>query len=208
MDTRSPLLVFGALACLGMTGPAHADSFSFGDFFLPGDTLPNGFSSTTDGGVPYQASGPGTGFTVVSEGHEWSGEFPHNLILLYDNGAPGAVTISFASPVDSITGLSAEPALPGAYDATMWVYDAGGLVGSSTYSSVNGPGPEGSIPMFAFFHPGITSIVIETSNDGLGFALGGGAGIPEPAAWTMMLIGFGGLGLLTRRRRVGNAVRG
>lgn len=30
---------------------------------------------------------------------------------------------------------------------------------------------------------------------------GGGSGVPEPATWSLMLIGFGGLGALLRRRR-------
>lgn len=205
MNARSCLVVLGAVAYLAIIGPAHADSFSFGDYYFPGQTLPNGFSSTTDGGGPYSASGPGAGFTVMSEGHGWNGQFAHDVTLIYDNGIPGAISIGFAEPVDSITGLSAQPALAGAYVATMWVYDAAGLVGSSSYSSVNGPGPEGSIPMFSFAHPGITEIVVETTNDGQGFALGGGAGIPEPAAWAMMLIGCAGLGLLARRRRHGHA---
>lgn len=31
---------------------------------------------------------------------------------------------------------------------------------------------------------------------------GGGGGVPEPATWAMMLVGFGGLGVMMRRRRV------
>jgi hypothetical protein len=30
---------------------------------------------------------------------------------------------------------------------------------------------------------------------------GGGGGVPEPASWAMMLVGFGGLGAMMRRRR-------
>lgn len=35
---------------------------------------------------------------------------------------------------------------------------------------------------------------------GLGYSQGFGMGVPEPAAWTMMLLGLGGLGALARRR--------
>ncbi len=190
-----------ALLALSWIGPARADSFSFGDYFFPGDMPANGFSSFTDEGVGYQASGPGDGFTVYTEGHGWMGEFVHDTTLLYDDGAPGAVTITFQSPIDSIMGLSAEPELYGAYTATMKVYDGAVLLGSSAYSSFNGPGLEGTIPTFGFAHPGITSIVIDTTNDDLGFAIGGGAGIPEPLSWVLMTVGFGGLGLVTRSRR-------
>ena len=44
----------------------------------------------------------------------------------------------------------------------------------------------------------MTSIVIDTTNDGGGFALGE---TPEPSTWAMMAIGFAGLGLLGYRSR-------
>ena len=37
---------------------------------------------------------------------------------------------------------------------------------------------------------------------GFGFSQGFAMGVPEPAAWATMLLGFGGLGALVRRRRV------
>jgi hypothetical protein len=33
---------------------------------------------------------------------------------------------------------------------------------------------------------------------------GGGGGVPEPATWALMLLGFGGLGAVLRRRRAGS----
>jgi hypothetical protein len=35
---------------------------------------------------------------------------------------------------------------------------------------------------------------------------GGGLGVPEPAAWTMMIVGFAGAGAMLRRRRTAAAV--
>lgn len=188
-------------ALVALAGSASADSLSFGDYYFQGDTLGNGFSSFTDEGVVYQAFGPGTGFTVLTEGSGWLGEFaPHNT-LLFDNGAAGAVTINFQSPITRISGLSAQPNLVGAYTATLDAYDGAVLLGSISYSGFNALGPEGTIPEFDFASAGITSIVVSTTNDGAGFAIGGGPGIPEPSAWALMLVGFGGLGLAMRARR-------
>ena len=39
-----------------------------------------------------------------------------------------------------------------------------------------------------------------------GGAIGGGPGVPEPSTWAMMLLGFGGLGSVIRRRRARLAV--
>jgi hypothetical protein len=191
----------GALGAVALVGPARADSISFGDYFFPGDDLANGFSSSTDGNVPYQASGPGTGFTVVLEGQGWAGEFVRYTTLIFDDGAAGAVTISFSSPITGITDLAAEPALPGPYTAYLDAYDGAVLVGSSSYSGVHAGGPEGTIPGFDVSAPEITSIVISTTNDTDGIAIGGGLGIPEPGAWALMLVGLGGLGAALRAKR-------
>ena len=37
------------------------------------------------------------------------------------------------------------------------------------------------------------------------FQIAGAGGIPEPATWAMMLMGFGGLGAMLRRRRAVHA---
>ena len=194
-----------SLAMLGLAAPAAADSFSFGDYFFPGDMEGNGFSSVTDQGTSYSVGGPGGGFQFLSQGepgaYPWDGQFRQGVLVLYDDDAAGAVTITFGAPVDSITGLAAQPLAAGAYTATLTAFDGATVLGSSAYSSVNGPGPQGSIPYFSFFSPDITSIEISTTNDSQGIGLGSdNAGIPEPSAWALMLAGFGGLGAALRRR--------
>ncbi|MGZ3376092.1 MAG: PEPxxWA-CTERM sorting domain-containing protein [Phenylobacterium sp.] len=51
----------------------------------------------------------------------------------------------------------------------------------------------------------VDKVDIQTSQPGYWIAdditYNGGAGVPEPAAWAMMLAGFGGLGAVMRRRR-------
>jgi hypothetical protein len=189
-----------------IAGPALADSFSFGDFFFPGDTAVGGFSSVTDQGTPYSVSGPGTGFEFLTQSASgpfgWSGQFKDQVLVAYDGDAAGAVTITFTSPVDSITGLAAQPFATGAYTATLTAFSGADIVGTSTYSSINQPGPAGSVPYFSVFAPGISSIQISTTNDAEGIGLGSNnPGIPEPASWALTLMGFGGLGGALRARR-------
>lgn len=186
--------------------PAFAESFSFGDYFFPGDVAGNGFSSVTDQDTPYTVSGPGTGFQFLSQGGPapdgWDGQFRRSVLVLYDDGAPGSVTITFQSPVDGITGLAAQPFATGSYTATLDAYDDGMLVGSDSFTSSNQPGPEGSIPYFDLSVSGITSIVISTTNDGSGFGIGSdNPGIPEPSAWALTALGLGALGAMLRAQR-------
>lgn len=194
-----------ALALVALAGPAAAESFSFGDDFFAGDVEANGFSSITDQGTNYSVSGPGTGFQFLIQGepgpYPWDGQFRQGVLALYDGDTAGAVTITFGAPVDSITGLAAQPLAAGAYTATLTAFDGTTVLGSSSFSSVNGPGPQGSIPYFSFASPGITSIEISTTNDSRGIGIGSdNPGIPEPSAWALMLAGFGGLGVALRRR--------
>ncbi|HEX2815502.1 MAG TPA: PEPxxWA-CTERM sorting domain-containing protein, partial [Phenylobacterium sp.] len=53
------------------------------------------------------------------------------------------------------------------------------------------------------FGPGINLNDYSLSVGGVGTALVGAPsnGVPEPAAWAMMLVGFGGIGAMMRRRR-------
>jgi hypothetical protein len=183
---------------------AMAESFSFGDFFFAGDTEGNSFSSITDQGTSYSVTGPGAGFTFLSQSpvgpNNWSGIFRSWVLVLSDNGAPGSVAITFDSPVDSITGFAAQPVATGPFVATLQAFDGSTLVGTSSYAADNN-GIEGTIPYFSLTAPGITSIVISTTNDSLGIGLGSdNPGIPEPGAWALMLVGFGGLGAALRRR--------
>ncbi|MEO8812128.1 MAG: PEPxxWA-CTERM sorting domain-containing protein, partial [Caulobacteraceae bacterium] len=139
------------------------------------------------------------------------GEFVHGTPLLFDNGVAGPVAIVFLTPLTSLSGISAQANLQGAYTATETFFGTGGQIGIESYNGVSNLGPEGSIPTFASFDAGgalITSVVYTVTNDGSGFALGGAAGggaVPEPATWGMLLVGMGLVGGAMRRRTVATA---
>ncbi len=83
-----------------------------------------------------------------------------------------------------------------------------------TYIGVHYGNGGGSPDGTAFFEidaaPGTTALTLNppfvaTSNLVV-YSTGGGGGVPEPATWAMMLVGFGGLGALLRHRRHQNAI--
>ena len=90
--------------------------------------------------------------------------------------------------------------LPGDYTT------AGTSTGDYQY---NGVGAGFSTPTFAY-DPATMETTVFTSNPdysgtptNLDFTLFGGAAVPEPGAWAMMLVGFAGLGWAARRQRTG-----
>jgi hypothetical protein len=104
--------------------------------------------------------------------------------------------------------------IAGATITTNWV---GSLLSNLDFSSVtfNGHpfslGPTGQVENGFILNLPVTSgtqtLVVngKTGGDGsfsgtLSFAL---TAVPEPAAWTMMIVGFGGIGAMLRRRRRG-----
>jgi PEP-CTERM motif len=211
---RRAFALFGpAVVALAFRGAASADTIDFGQFGAPGAILGNSLSGITTGGVDFTITGPGFGFKRVTAnsmgtlspccGDRWyPSEFATGTPLVWDgnegtgDSGPGPVTIDFATPISSISTLAAEPELFGSFTATLTAYDGAALLGTSSYFT-NGVLPPGAIPSFNFSAPAITSIVIDTTNDGSGFALGE---TPEPPTWAMMALGFAGLAFAGNRR--------
>ena len=188
---------------LALGAPAMADTINFGQFGAEGSSVSDPTSGVTADGVHFTISGPGAGFTVLKEGSSWAGEFATGTPLLFDNKSPGAVTITFASPLSSLTSLSIQDNLTGGYTAFVGVYSGATFINTFQYAAVNNLGPEGSIPSFDIPVSGFDKLIITTTNDGFGWALGGvvGSFVPEPGTWTLMLLGFGALGVALRARR-------
>ena len=206
---RTILMTCVAAMAIGAAVPAFADSIDFAQFGPVGTFVANGATGTTFGGVNFTITGPNSGFTEYQEGNNWAGEFANGEVILFDGFGSGAVTITFATAITSIQHLEAQANAFGAYTATLTAFAGATNLGSVSYNGVNNLGPEGTIPYLDFFGAGITSIVIGTTNDSQGFALGGTGGlnnpppggVPEPAAWALMISGFGMAGAALRRRR-------
>jgi hypothetical protein len=179
-----------------VVGRASADTIDFGQFGPDGTVLANTLTGVTVGGVDFTIIGPDNGFLRVDANTpDWTqSEFPVGANLVYDLPGSGPVTIDFSTPISSITSLAAEPLNLGTYIATLTAYDGLTEIGSARYSSTT-PGAPGSIPTLNFSAPSITSIVIDTTNDSAGFALGTvvAASVPEPSTWALLLCGFAGL---------------
>ncbi len=186
-----------------------AVTLDFGQFgpdgTITGDVL-TGFASD---GTKFTLTGPAVGFEAFTQSVDWGGEFLPGTAILWDGGGatgetPGPVVIDFAKPVNGITSLSAEANAYGPYTATMKVYDGSTLLGTVSYDGSALVDPAGSIGSFSFFAPRITRLVISTTDDIAGLAIGGVPGVgspaPEPATWAMTLVGFLGLGALLRSR--------
>ena len=201
------LFAVAAVAAIGIgcAGSASADTINFGQF---SGTLPNVTTGTTTGGVGFTMTGPGGGFSILTQDVTWLGNFPDNTPVLWNNSGPGSVTFDFNTPITSISKIAIESNYYGAFVGTLDAYDGSTLVGSESVDGVSAYAPN-TAPAFDVSAPVITSIVISTTNDGVGFGLGGvggtggynGSGVPEPAAWAMMLAGFFGIGAATRANR-------
>jgi hypothetical protein len=202
-----------AAILLATVNASPADTINFGQFGS-GLFLPNSIDGTTLDGVSFTIIGPGNGFRQVTAGstaplRQWSPtQFATGDAVLFDLLTPGPVTIDFATAISSISSFAAEPDNLGPYTATLTAYDGVTLLGVSSYFDSGTPG---TIPSFSFSAPAITSIVISTTDDTRGFALGpAGSVTPLPSSWTMMLGGLVLLGFIAHQksRDLRNLARG
>jgi hypothetical protein len=171
-------LGLGPSGAMGINNPVNSTLYAG---MVPGAT----YSANTSNGGDVAVVGPNyVGSTLDGYG-------------LFSNYFGGMV-IDFAPGVGA---LSLDTySLFGASNATINVFDAGGLIGSLSFAVPNnGPG--------AFF--GVTSTTgiteITMSADGgqsPGFTnVSFGNAVPEPAAWALMIGGFGMAGASLRRRK-------
>jgi hypothetical protein len=174
-------LALAFLALSLITAPSFASTIDFGQWGANGTELSNLTYGYTSDGIRFSVFGPGDGFTVLTEGSTWQGQFSYGTPLLFTNSASGAVVLRFDEALTSITGLSVQANAHGLYTATALIYDGGLLLDTLTYTDNNTLTGEGTIPSFNFAsEDGFTTIVLSASNDHIG--IGVGSSVPVPAA--------------------------
>lgn len=188
-------------------GPSTTESFSnCGGSTV---TLGGGVSLSSSSLGPCSAIADGVTFTPNGELYiAGPGQSANPTTALGVNTpSGGTVTVLFDSAVDAFGvdlfqnfGGGSQGGGPATFRFTL--HTVGG--GVSNFDTLGTPGA-GEFFGFTFTSPLLEKIVI--SQDG-GFAViddvtfsSGGAVVPEPATWAMMILGFGAAGSMIRRRR-------
>ena len=212
MNTKL-LLIAGAVSALLSSSAQAANILVNGSF----DNTPcgAGYCNYAGGGEP-----AGFGWTVTSNNVDivpgpgtWgTPQDGAQMLDLVGYGSTGGIAQSFATTIGATYNLSFyyanNPYPSGADSAQVTVTGAGSLLSSGFTLTTSTPSNLDWVHFTGSFtaDSNVTTLAFnETAGGGnAGVFLDNVSvtgGVPEPAAWAMMLIGFSGLGALLRRRR-------
>ena len=165
-------------------------------------TVNSGTTTTSSNGVGVTITDAASPMQLRIQGTSWFGNFGSGEYVLYNQNL-GTITFSFASPV-SAAGAQIQGTTYGDYTARITTNDGTffDLMGVSSDLAHDTNPFLGVISNSA----NITSVTFSLTAPNPSFAISNlfmidAPGVPEPATWSMMLLGFGALGLSLRRRR-------
>lgn len=168
--------------------------------------------------------GPGAGFTILPTYEGWTGVAGDGIEVQYNNIAGTPFSGENFVELDSNNNSTMERLIDAGNYTLTFYYSARPNVnttsngidvlvnGASIFNvSGNGGGDTNWVKQtvnFSLAAPGSLRFAAIGTSDSLGGYIEDVtlAGIPEPSAWAMMIVGFGGVGSLLRRRRLAAAI--
>jgi hypothetical protein len=197
------LLAAAWAASLAIAAPASATIVTFDGHTSSGNGVFGDGTTYMEGGLTFTSS-----VVDVDALYHWgtsggNDADPDGATML-QNDVGASITITptaggsiFLTSIDLADGFNTGAAGPVGYS---WIDGGGAHSGSVTLDNLEG------LQTFALNLAGVTSFTIGPQVDPYwqmdNITYSASAATPEPAEWALMLVGFGALGAMTRRRRV------
>ncbi|KND47246.1 MAG: hypothetical protein AB199_02350 [Parcubacteria bacterium C7867-004] len=116
--------------------------------------------------------------------NSWAYTLPSTVRLTFDDGDPGPVVFLTTGPLEFTNAIDNPSGSPGINFQRFSVDYLGTSTGQVKIRFFNGVGNDNYV--------GLDNVVFEKV----------AAAVPEPSSWALMIIGFGGMGAMIRRRRL------
>jgi hypothetical protein len=206
MNIWTKLLV--AATVMAPVATAHATSMTFtgyGSVLAPGETLVTDFSTlpasfTGDGSL---VTGSLSGvYAAPAIGPGMSDPFQYLAIETgqsetFTPTAPIGDLVVYLGSLDSYNSISV--AFSGGGTATYTGADIASMSGAVDNGDQTSASSNGLLTIY--FSSPVSSVTFGSSSNAFEIAAVATSAVPEPAAWSMMLIGLGAMGAVLRRRR-------